>query len=692
MKTVNIFLFLVIIILVSMIVGLTLSNKVKNKEEFVTKIYPTPSVPRCIRNNRDEENMERKSQRPPCFFNDIDNINKDLIGLNAKIRDRTDDIVRKSVMIDDNLLNRALDGSKKVDLILRSDDLANFNKHMLDTTNKMFSNKKEATKIISKLTTTNVSLDEAQTMNKIQLEVSKMVSNAIDRIVSSSSQNIGQSIQQKFTKNHANSIINKLSALIYDKINNNISGDVNDMVNKLVEKQKLDQVIVMSIENEMRNDKAFAPYMPGGNNNLKIGDYVYFKHTVSNNIPDLCIDEPSQREIILGGKICNLDPITNKAKINYLFVSNPNFNNRCSKNFAYDKGVSGLPKWYAPAGQDVRNKCGLTPFNDAACLPNQWPTDKDTWVSKYIGGFDRKKNEMLCGVGPTISNDYPSEVNIANLSKSLEDVVKSCKNNKLSVNQQKVIPLPKPQFNPSKKYELPMPKNQELPPPSSGKTKQQIERERLMNENKKKLQEQQERERKELELLNKNNLQLDNTQNIQRRKGEQMQLNESPGRKQRQSQQQQVKKDEDVKKSFKINQNLFNVQQKRDELILANRCIDATKDDSKEDRYLTDSNKNRYRIINGKIMMGRINSKMNEADKELKLPGNIQVAYLYRKAGQGNLGKVLAYGKNKKWYHYAKDEKTEQFAFKEITKVELDSDDFTGELDPNGTCVVGNTI
>ena len=83
---------------------------------------------------------------------------------------------------------------------------------------------------------------------------------------------------------------------------------------------------------------------------------------------------------------------------------------------------------------------------------------------------------------------------------------------------------------------------------------------------------------------------------------------------------------------------------------------------------------------------------MEEADKELKLPGNIEAAYLYRKAGQGNLGKVLAYGKNKKWYHYVKDDNSGQFAFKLLTQVDIDSDEFTGELDPKGTCVVGNTI
>ena len=129
MKTVNIFLFLVLTIISAIFVGLTLSNKFNNREEFVTKVLPASSNKRCIRNNADEDNMNRKTSRPACFFNDIDTENKQLIGLTAKVRDRTDDIIRKSTMIDDNLHTRATEGSKKIDLILRSDDLNNFNKY-----------------------------------------------------------------------------------------------------------------------------------------------------------------------------------------------------------------------------------------------------------------------------------------------------------------------------------------------------------------------------------------------------------------------------------------------------------------------------------------------------------------------------------------------------------------------------------
>jgi hypothetical protein len=46
MKTVNIFLFLVLTILSAIIVGLTLSNKFKNREEFVTRVLPPTSEPR----------------------------------------------------------------------------------------------------------------------------------------------------------------------------------------------------------------------------------------------------------------------------------------------------------------------------------------------------------------------------------------------------------------------------------------------------------------------------------------------------------------------------------------------------------------------------------------------------------------------------------------------------------------------
>jgi hypothetical protein len=694
MKTVNIFLFLVLTILSAIIVGLTLSNKFKNREEFVTRVLPPTSEPRCIRSNLDEERMNRKTARPPCFFNGLDDTNKDLISLNAKIRDRTDDIIRKSTMIDDNLYNRASEGSKKIDLILRSDDLSNFNKHMMDTNNKMADNKNKTTQILGKLNTKNVAIDETSTLNKIQLAVSKLVSQGIDRIISSSSENMAGLISRKFKPEHANEIINKLTVLIYDKISSNVFGDVNDMVNKIVENNKLDKVIAMSIENMMREDKAYATYMSGGNNNIKIGDFVYFKHRVNNNNADLCIDDASQREIIVGGKVCSINPLTNQAKINYLYTTNPNFNKRCSANYSYDKGVSGLPKWYVATGSDLSNKCGPSPFNDGACMPSQWSSDKDAWVRQYVGGFDRNKDQMSCGVGPTASNDYPSEVNINNLSKSLEDLVNSCKKAKLSYNEPRGIPLPKPKFNPSEKIMLPMPKLEEMPPPGPPKkTAEQIQREKMQQEAERKIAEEEAAEAKALADMNAQSSGpgLD----LNRRQASKIQLdNESTSRQASQSQGNQgTKRGSEPPKSFKINQDIFKKTAKRDELSLENRCIDSTKDDNKENRYLVDSNGNRYRIIKGKVMQGPKNSNLQEADKMLPLPNpNTNVLYLFRKEGEGNMGKVLAYGEDRKWYQFIRDERDGKQKFMEITKFDMDSDENLADLDPKGTCVVGNTI
>jgi hypothetical protein len=694
MKTVNIFLFLVLTILSAIVVGLTLSNKFKNREEFVTKVLPPTSEPRCIRSNLDEERMTRKGSRPPCFFNDLDDTNKSLISVNAKIRDRTDDIIRKSTMIDDNLLNRANEGSKKIDLILRSDDLSNFNRHMVNTNTKMADNKNKTTNILKQLNTKNVTIDESSTLNKIQLAVSKMVSQGIDRIISSSSGNMGDLIRKKFKPEHASEIINKLSVLIYDKISSNVFGDVNDMVNELVENNKLDKVIAMSIENAMREDKTYATYMAGGNNNIKIGDFVYFKHRTNSNNADLCIDDPSQREIIIGGKVCNIDPLTNKAKINYLFTTNPNYNKRCSANFSYDKGVSGLPKWYVATGVDQSNKCGPAPFNDGACMPSQWSSDKDAWVRQYVGGFDRNKNEMSCGVGPTASNDYPTEVNIVNLSKSLEDLVNSCQKSKLSYNEPRGIALPKPKYNPSQKVQLPMPKFDELPPPPPPKkSAEQIQREKMQKEAENRIAQEEEAERKALEDLQGAGSPSGAPLNLNRRQAQRMQMEQDQPRPSRPGQRVRDPGVKEPPKGFKVNQDIFKQQAKRDELSLENRCIDSTKDDSKENRYLVDANNNRYRIINGQVMQGPRNSSLKEADKMLPLPNpNTKVLYLFRKEGEGGRGKVLAYGADKKWYQFVRDERDGAQKFMEITKFDMDSDDQLAEIDPNATCVVGNKI
>jgi hypothetical protein len=676
-----------------------LSNKFKNTEEFVTKILPPTSEPRCIRSNLDEDRMTRKTKRPPCFFNDLDDTNKNLISVNAKIRDRTDDIIRKSTMIDDNLYNRATEGSKRIDLILRSDDLSNFNKHMMNTNTKMVDNKNKTADVLKQLNTNNVSINESSTLNRIQLAISKKVSEGIDRIISSTSGNMSELLRRKFKPEHADQIIDKLTLLIYDKISANIFGDTNDMVNNLIENNKLDKVIAMTIENAMREDKTFAPYMAGGNNDIKIGDFVYFKHRTNNNIADLCIDDPSQRELIIGGKVCNIDPLTNKVKINYLFTTNPNYNKRCSANYSYDKGISGLPKWYVDTGIDQSKKCGPGPFNNAGCMPNQWSSDKDIWVRQYVGDFNRDKNEMSCGVGPTITNDYPTEVNIANLSKSLEDLVNSCQKSKLSYNEPKGIPLPRPKYNPSQKFTLPMPKYDELPPPPPPqKTPEQIRREQMQKEAEAKIAQEEEAERKALADLQNQSRASGAPLDLTKRQASRIEMESG----EQGTSTQKTRGSEDQKeppKSFKINPNIFDKQVKRDELSLENRCIDSKKDDSKENRYLIDANNNRYRIIDGKVMQGPKNSNLKEADKMLPLPNpNINVLYLFRKEGEGGKGKVLAYGQDKKWYHFINVEKsmpgqesTFESKFVEIGQTEL-TEMYDGEIDPNGKCIVGNKI
>ena len=691
MKTVNIFLFLILTILVSFIVGLKLSNKFMNREEWVNYVSPATSKERCIKSDEEEGRMTRKKSRPPCFFNDIDDTNKGLMGLNAQIRDRTDDIIRKSTMIDDNLHTRATEGSKRIDIILRSDDLANFNKNILETTQTLNKNRNTVTQIASKLNNKNVFIDQDRTLTEIQVKVSKLVTEAIDRIISSSSTDLSSQLDSKFKRTHAKQIIDKLTILIYDKINNNIVGDISDMVNNLVETEKLDKLITDVIENQIREDKDFKQYMPGGNSNIQHGDYVYFKHRVDQNIPGLCIDDDTQKEIILGGKVCAIDPISNKVKINYLFTSNPNYNKRCANQYSYDKGVSGLPKWYADTDKNLTNMCGPGPFKNAGCKPDQWSSARDNYIKQYVGGFDRNKNEMSCGVGPGIGGDFPTEINIANLSKSLEDVIKSCKNTKLLYKEPKAAPLPKPMYNSSVKYALPIPKLEDIPAPPK-KTEQQLQRERLQREAELKMARDQESDRLAIQDLRQADYTVSGlATNIQRRTAEQLALDEGP-----------ISRSTNVAPGASpttsttsttstappafTRDKLKTAAAKRDELLLENRCIDGNKDNNNQNRYVVDSSKNRYMIKDGKIM---------KDDLELKLPGNMTASYLFRKPGHGSMGTIFAYGTDKQWYHYVKDEKTSDETVTRFKFTRVLADDlqlYGGLIDPKGTCIVGNTV
>ena len=697
MKTVTIFIFLVFLIILLIFITLKKSNIFKYKEKFVVRKMEK-AKDRCIRSALDENRMTRKmANTPACFFYDIDNENENILSISGEVRNRTDDIIRKSVVMTDTLDRQAKEGIKNIEIMLRSDELSNFNKNILETNKQLTDDKKKTTVILNRLNTKSIYLDESSTLNRVQLAIAKKISESIDRVVKNTTGNIGTALQNMFTSNHKETIMEKISALIYDKINDNLSGDINNMINNLVEKNNLDKVVTMQIQNTMLEDKAFSSYMKSGNTSIKIGDFVYFKHKLSQNNAELYADNETQREIIVGGKVCSIDPVSNMVKLNYLFTTNPNFNSRATQ-YKYDTGVNGLPKWYINTDTDLTDKCGAGPFKNAACNPNQWSSDRDDWVRQFVGGFDRSKNEMACGVGPRNTNDYPSTVNIAILSKDLQKLIDSCQTDKLQI-KPNVGSLPKPKYSPFENIRLPTPNYQDLPPPNQV-SKEQLDREKLIMEAEKKLAAEQEKKQKALLAR----LESRKVKGIQRKKKVVDDDDDDEPQKVPGMAVQPKKKPVQQIKPQLISGKLSGEKAKpvakplRNEEDLVNRCLNANKDDAGRNaqnnaRYITNSSGSRFRIVNGNIMMGPKNAKTfdEKTDMKLDLPKGIKAQYLFRK--QNVKDKILAYGQDNKWYLYMRNPESGKSEFVYYTKTEIDDDkDLLGEIDPNQNCVKGNNI
>jgi hypothetical protein len=452
------------------------------------------------------------------------------------------------------------------------------------------------------------------------------------------------------------------------------NADINNAINQYIESKQLDKIISQSIQNIMLDDPTFSEYMRNnGKKNVKIGDFVYFKHKIDTDAPDICADNESQREIIVGGKVCGINPINNSVKVSYSYVMNPNYNKRCASIGAanYDRGVAGLPKWYAGAGSDVSKVCGPGPEKNMACKPSQWSRDgnTDNWVRKYIGGFDISKDEMSCGIGPSYYN-LPQTVPIMALSKSLDDVVSSCAAN-LTADKPELEPLPRPKYNPQASQFLPVPKRVPTPPKPKKEFKvggqswtSDVDGVGFQSRGDVDLSKLSELGKKTAEQLAKDQSQIGRTgptegPDVIKQRGPRQEI-------------QRVQIERPVQQKEKV----------RNDTLLENRCVNAEKDNNNPNRYIQNKTGKKFFIKNGMVF---------QEDKQLKLPNNVPVKYIYKKQSKDT---ILAYGSDNNWYQFKLFENPDGSTKQEFRKVDQTSltEDYDGEIDPSGQCIPGNKV
>lgn len=211
---------------------------------------------------------------------------------------------------------------------------------------------------------------------------------------------------------------------IRHKKNNNLYGDVSQAIlpKDSVIESSVDRIMKTTLSQD-KNIKAFTAKC-SAQNQLKIGDFVYFRQNVTGEIPEICIS--GKGEIIAGGRICNIDRTRGEIAISYNFIMNPNTN--CKNNtltaLLSNNGPDKRPKWF-PQSTIKENKCGNS-IEGLGCYPNSWSTLDDKLVNDYVGGFDRSNNRMKCGVGPALYK-LPPKISANIVSKNLDKVLNEYK-------------------------------------------------------------------------------------------------------------------------------------------------------------------------------------------------------------------------------------------------------------------------
>jgi len=200
-------------------------------------------------------------------------------------------------------------------------------------------------------------------------------------------------------------------------------------------------------------------------------ELVYFKYTVRSSGFDgtspyaLGYNGSTNKNLIIGGRICHINNIKKTVKLTYMVIYNPDRrtisaggSHNGSSIVQYDENVNGLPKWYAKTSPEKSRECYMNGFSDDfACKPSQWDESEDVWIRKYVTGFDRTSDKLMCGVGPSELN-LPPEIPMVSLSRNVQNLLNSNNTNIITEGMVQFDPNASPNYpngdpsNTSKSY------------------------------------------------------------------------------------------------------------------------------------------------------------------------------------------------------------------------------------------------
>lgn len=372
--------------------------------------------------------------RPSCFFYDIDTQNEQLYAAADQTAQNLDTQVVRSMDLNKKFYDLANEYNQKLTTFM-SGPIVNETRANMREASTLLSNALKSNSMDSDMSIYEFNEKDREAIIKSALATH--ITGVINELIKSSNIDFNAIVSNKLLAgNTRDRIVMQIMKLYFDRINQQGNQDIVGTLRSIIQSMDLNRNIPLLINNAIRANPALQRLEKLANDvNVNLGDFVYFRHKLSKAIPFLCADNQTQFEIIVGGKVCDINYVNNTVRISYLFVMNPNDNTRCDGTMTsapnnitridYSAGPEGFPKWYIP--RKMGDDCGPNAPANIACFPAQWDASNDSWVSQWIGGVDRPGNKMQCGVSPK-EYDLPVNVPFGILSKNLNRLVQECKN------------------------------------------------------------------------------------------------------------------------------------------------------------------------------------------------------------------------------------------------------------------------
>lgn len=417
------YLYLLIIIVLS-IIGILYFNQGK-KEHYVNRYAGRNQC-----GELDAGPMDRPKVKPSCFAYKIGPENERIYNALDKVSKGLDKELSRSNNLDNVFYEMALSNNNKINDLINGSTVRGVRDNLGAGSSLLDASKR--TNLIDPKLLEVYNINENDTENLIRTAIEQHIASVLDLAMEKSGINFNDVVSKAITEDVKNRVVSPIISLSLTEVNRNVNRDIVSIINEIIQKADVDKQINDLVDIAINNDKRIQAYLDAGRSNqLRLGDFVYFRHRLDKPVEAICADGPAYQDIIVGGRVCDIDMVNKTASISYNIVINPNKNPRCQGLAAtspavinYDRGAEGIPKWY-PMSNDGKDNCGFGLPDKLACSPSMWNDSNDTWVSEWIGGFDRKSNKMACGVSPK-NYSLPEKVPISSLNKNLDKLLLAC--------------------------------------------------------------------------------------------------------------------------------------------------------------------------------------------------------------------------------------------------------------------------